>query len=91
MFPCRQYLGLYEEFCATNHTLYLMISLFSLCFLTNNHLYPIGFTHLGIWTIGPKTYRFINELNFACITSFHFGQSLLFRYSSTIFIISYDI
>ena len=75
--------GLYEKSCATICALYLMISLFSLRFRTNTHLYPTGFTPLGVWTIGPKTYSFINEFNSACIASFHFGQSFLFRHSST--------
>ena len=81
MFPCSQ--GLYEKPCATNRSLYLMISLFSLCFCTNTHLYPTGFIPLVVWTIGPKTSRFINEFNSTCIASFHFGQSFLFQHSST--------
>ena len=59
-----------------------MISLFSLCFHTNTHLYPTGFTPLGVWTIGPKISRLINKFNSICITSFYFGQSFLCRHSS---------
>ena len=75
--------SLYKKPCATNCTLYLMISLFSLRFRTNTHLYLIGFTSSGVWTIGPKTSHFVNEFNFTCIASFHFGQSFLCRHSST--------
>ena len=60
-----------------------MISLFSWRLRTNTHLYLTDFTPLGVWTTSPKTSRFINEFNFACITSFHFGKSFLFRHSST--------
>ena len=74
----------YEKPCATNHALYLMISLFSLRFHTNTHFYPTGFTPLGVWTRGLKTSRFINEFNSTCIDSSHFGQSFLFRHSSII-------
>ena len=48
-----------------------------------SYKYPTGFTPLGVWTTCPKTFRFINEFNFACIASFHFGKSFLFRHSST--------
>ena len=75
--------GLCEKPCATNCTLYLTILLFSLCFHTKTHLYPSGFTPLGVWTTGPKFSRFINEFKYACIDSFHFGQSFLYRHSST--------
>ena len=68
---------------ATSPALYLMISLFSLRFRTNTHLYPTGFTPLGVWTTGQKTSRFINKFNYAYIASFHFGQSFLFQHSST--------
>ena len=60
-----------------------MISLFSLQFRTNTHLYLTGFTFSGVWITDPKTSRFINEFNSACITSFHFGQSFLCQHSST--------
>ena len=63
--------------------IYLMISLFSLYFRTNTHLYLTDFTPLGVWTIGLKTSRFINGFNYSCIDSFHFGQSFLFWHSST--------
>ena len=76
-------LGPYEKPCAINRALYLMISLFSLCFRTNTHLYPIGFTPLGVWTTGPKTSCLINEFNYACIASLYFGQSVQCRPSST--------
>ena len=65
--------SLCEKPCATNRALYLMIPLFSLCFRTTTHLYPTGFTSLGVWTTGPKTSRFVNEFNSAYIASFHFG------------------
>ena len=73
----------YEKPCATNRALYLMISLFSLHFHTNTHLYPTSFTSSGVWTTGPKTFRFVNEFNSAYIASFHFGQSFLCQHSST--------
>ena len=75
--------GLCENPCAINHALYLIISLFSLHFLTNTHLYPICFIPLGVWTTCPKTYRFINYFNYVCITYFHFGQSFMFQHFST--------
>ena len=66
---------------ATNRALYLMISLFSLRFCTNIHLFPTGFILAGIWTTGQKTSRFINECNSVCIASFHLGQSFLCLHS----------
>ena len=84
MFPCSQYiLSLCAKHCSTNRTLYLMISLFSLRFRTNTHLYPTGFTPLGVWTTCPKTSHLINEFNSVCIASFNFDQSILYRHSST--------
>ena len=73
-----------------------MISLFSLCFHTNTHLYSTDFTSSGVWTTGSKTSRFVNEFNFSYITSFHFWpiiSMLAFFHISwfRIFIISYDI
>ena len=59
-----------------------MISLFSFCFHTNTHLYPSCFTSSGVWTTNKKSSHFVNEINSACITSFHFGQSFLCRHSS---------
>ena len=76
-------LSLYEKPCATNRSLYLMISLFSLHYCTNTHLYPAGFTSSGVWTADPKTSHFVNEFNSTCIASQHFGQSFLCRHSST--------
>ena len=73
-------LVLYKKPCATNHALYLMISLFSLRFRTNTHLYLTSFTSPGFWTIGPKTSCFVDEFNSTYITSFHFGQSFPCRY-----------
>ena len=61
-----------------------MISLFSLRFHTNTHLYSTNFTSLCVWTAGPKTSNFVNELNFVYITSFCFGQSFLCWYSSNV-------
>ena len=75
--------GFCEKLYATNYTLYLMISLFPLRFRTNTHLYPTGFTSLGVLTTSPKTSHFVDNFNFACITSFHFGQSFLCWHSST--------
>ena len=75
--------GLYKKPCVTKHALYLMISLFSLRFRTNTHLYPTGFTSSDVWTTSPKTSHFVNEFNFAYVTSFHFGQSFLCQHSST--------
>ena len=69
--------------CATNGALCLMIYLLSLCFRTNTHLYPTGFTPLSVWTVGPKTSCLINKFNYAYVASFHFGKSFLCRYSST--------
>ena len=71
-----------------------MISVFSLHFCTNTHLYPTDFTSSGVWTTGPKTSHFVNEFNFVCITSFHFWPIIsmsTFFYISwfKIFIISY--
>ena len=43
----------------------------------------MGFTSLGVWTTGLKASHFVNEFNFACITSFHFGQSFLCQHSPT--------
>ena len=60
-----------------------MISLFSLRFRTNTHLYPTCFTSSGVWTIGPKTSCFVDKCNSTYIASFHFGQSFLCRHSST--------
>ena len=60
-----------------------MISLFSLRFRRNTHLYPTSFTSSGVWTTGPKTSHFVNKFNFAYIASFHFDQSFLCRYFST--------
>ena len=82
---CHYSQGLCEKPCATNHILYFMISLFSLCFRTNIHLYPMSFTPLSFWTTSPKTSRFIKEFNYICITSFYFGQSFLCRHSSTFY------
>ena len=75
--------GLYKNPCTTNCFLYLMISLFSLCFRTNTHLYPTSFTSSGVQTTGPKTSQFVNKSNSACIASFHFGQSFICWHSST--------
>jgi hypothetical protein len=73
--------GLYENSCATRRALYLTISFFSFRFRTNTHLYPIGFTPLGVWTTGPKTSCFASEFNYVWISSFHFSQSFFHRYS----------
>ena len=75
--------NLYKKSYATNHALYLMISLFSLCFYTNTYLYPKNFKSSGFWTIGQKISRFVNEFNSAWIASFHFDQSFLCQHSST--------
>ena len=95
MFYRSQYQVSTRNHCDTNRALYLIISLFSLCFRTNTHFYPTGFTSSGVWSIGPKTSSFVHKCNFACIAYFHFSQSFLCRHSSTfrfrIFIIFYDI
>ena len=83
MFPRSQYQVSTRNLVLINLALYLMISLFSLRFLTNTHLYPTGFTSSSVWTTGPKTSHFVNEFNSAYIASFHFGQSFLCRHSST--------
>ena len=81
MFPHSQCQVFYERPCATNRALYLMISLFSLRFRTNTHLFPTGFILAGAWTTGLKTSRLINECNSACIASLHLGQSFLCLHS----------
>ena len=79
-----------------NRALYLMISLFSLCFRTNTHLYPTSFTSSGVWTTSPKTSRFVNEFQLCMYNFFPFwpiiSMSAFFHISWLgIFIISYDI
>ena len=49
--------------------------------LSNTHLFPTGFILAGVWTTGPKTSRFINECNYACIASLHSGQSFICLHS----------
>ena len=83
MFPRSQY-QVFARNLVLLITLYILWSHYSYCvFRTNTHLYPTGFSSLGVWTTGPKTSHFVNEFNFACIASFHFGQSFLYRHSST--------
>ena len=57
--------GLYENPCDTSRALYVTNSFFSFCFHTNIHLYPTGFTYLGVWTISPKTSHLESGFNYA--------------------------
>ena len=89
MFPHKSLQGLYDKLCATNSVLYLMISLFSLWFHTNTHLYPTSFKPLGVWTTCPKTSRSLTSFahnslrshNFQILVPFQ-GAISLFRTSS---------
>ena len=73
--------SLCEKPCATKRALYLMISLSSLRFRTNTHLFPTGFYTCRCLDYRSKTSRFINECNSACIASFYLGQSFLCLHS----------
>ena len=85
MFPCSQYQVFVRNLVLLT-TLYILGSLFfSLHFHRNTHYYPTSYTPLGVWTTSPKTFRFINELNSACIVSFHFCQSFQCQHFSTFY------
>ena len=43
----------------------------------------VSFILSCVWTTCPKTSCFVNKCNCDCIAFFYFGQSFLFRYSST--------
>ena len=77
MFPHSQFSVSMRKTCAINHILCLMISLCLLRFHPNAHLYLISFTSSDVWTIGPKTCRFVYEFNIVCISYFHFDQLFL--------------
>ena len=86
-------LGLYEKPCATNHALYLIISLFSLRFL-----YEYSFVPNKLCIFRRLDYKnFVNEFDFAYIVFFFPFWPIIFMSTFfhilwfKIFIIFYDI